>query len=502
MQIGFGGNLINFASNNKKVVFFGCGSGLDKFLAHYSVSPVLYLVDNDSFKIGKEKYGLKIFSPKKLLHENKDELVILVTSSFIEQINKQLNTMGFKGGVHFFNVVSCSPSKTKLMADKKNNLKFINARRYLNKNICVEKFFDILNKKEVRYVVLRYFEKLPQIEKGEDIDILVHDDDLTIIDDLLDSNANNQEDIAFDVYSVSGLPGSNYDGVPYYLPILAKKIIDERILYRNNIYVPSPKNFLFSFIYHVIYHKGEKSGLPINSEQTETVMSSKRDYKKKLKSLLQKNNYDVKIDLLSLHQLLKENGWAPGIDTIRKLSAIQQNEWVKSLDVYQKHLGEIIVYIIRDRTIKSGLKEYIINWLEKNNLNIIGVKKLSPKEKVNFTNLVRGGNWKKDSFPVCGGPPNTIIVAFDPHPIPVSEKQKRIQKFVKNGNLFLKEKLREDINSKFLLHEHFNPIHSSDDELEALEYLSLIDEKWRKKILEQIELKRLTTFKGREIISN
>jgi hypothetical protein len=51
-------------------------------------------------------------------------------------------------------------------------------RRYLRPGVTLEALFDELNRRGVRYAVLRWFETLPSVGPGEDVDILVADEDL------------------------------------------------------------------------------------------------------------------------------------------------------------------------------------------------------------------------------------------------------------------------------------------------------------------------------------
>src|SRR5262245_36885008 len=57
-------------------------------------------------------------------------------------------------------------------------------QRYIDPVFGIEEFCSILNQRGVRYTILRWFEDLPHLAKGDDIDMLVHDDDLPKIKDL------------------------------------------------------------------------------------------------------------------------------------------------------------------------------------------------------------------------------------------------------------------------------------------------------------------------------
>ena len=92
------------------------------------------------------------------------------------------------------------------------------ARHYLSPLVGVENFFQELNKKNISYCILRWFNELPHIEENEDIDILVEDNDLTKVYSLIDRYPGI---IPFDIYSKTGIPGSDFKSLPYWLsPIL------------------------------------------------------------------------------------------------------------------------------------------------------------------------------------------------------------------------------------------------------------------------------------------
>lgn len=91
-------------------------------------------------------------------------------------------------------------------------------RRYIHKDLGVEYFFKILKDRNVNYTVLRWYETLPLVIDGEDIDLLFDDNSLEVIDDLF--NGNKKNGIPCDIYSVSGLTNSDYRKMAYYPPKL------------------------------------------------------------------------------------------------------------------------------------------------------------------------------------------------------------------------------------------------------------------------------------------
>ena len=97
------------------------------------------------------------------------------------------------------------------------------ARRYLSPRLGIDEFLEYLGGRSVRYVVLRWFENMPVIEEGEDIDLLVHDD-VKIVEEFF---AQQPGLIPCNLYCVSGLPGTQYQDMAYYPPCLAIQILEQ-----------------------------------------------------------------------------------------------------------------------------------------------------------------------------------------------------------------------------------------------------------------------------------
>jgi hypothetical protein len=191
-------------------------------------------------------------------------------------------------------------------------------QRYINPALDIEHFFSILNKRGVRYTILRWFEDMPRLKKGDDVDMLVHDDDLSKIKDLFVVLPTG---ISCDIYSVSALSGASYrKGVPLYPSHLAREILETSIMYKGIYRVPDTKHYFFSLAYHAVYHKAEMSGLPYAKGHPLALFPGQRSYMEKLLALGDASGIKVSPDLQSLHALLRECGWSPRIDVCRGLA--------------------------------------------------------------------------------------------------------------------------------------------------------------------------------------
>jgi hypothetical protein len=195
-------------------------------------------------------------------------------------------------------------------------------RRFLPADGAVE-FFKAVHARGTNYVVIRWFETLPEQHDG-DIDFLVADDGLADFEVLLDRKPS---EIACDVYAASGAPGFSYGGIPYYPPELARRILERRVTVAGTVAAPCPEDHFLSLAYHCVYRKGPDSGLPTRHRSVRPVATPKHDYRATLDALSRKLGLTVAIDMESLDAFLGEQGWRPPAAILHQLSA--DNHWIR-----------------------------------------------------------------------------------------------------------------------------------------------------------------------------
>jgi len=86
----------------KKIIFFGTGSAVKKICAHFPAK-VDYYVDNNQQKWGSTFEGATVYPPQQILEEDKNEIAVIVASQYFTEISNQLQAMGFKENVNFWN---------------------------------------------------------------------------------------------------------------------------------------------------------------------------------------------------------------------------------------------------------------------------------------------------------------------------------------------------------------------------------------------------------------
>lgn len=83
-------------------VIFGIGKAGQELLKIFP-RPVKYIVDNNPDKWGTVYNGVEVYSPEKLLEEDKEDLHIFIASMYFGQIKNQLDNMGFREEEHYIN---------------------------------------------------------------------------------------------------------------------------------------------------------------------------------------------------------------------------------------------------------------------------------------------------------------------------------------------------------------------------------------------------------------
>jgi hypothetical protein len=344
----------------------------------------------------------------------------------------------------------------------------VGSRRYINPEIGISHFFNIINERKVKYVVLRWFEDLPIIDEGEDIDLFVDDSHINYFDDLLVSYPRV---FPIDLYSQTIL---TWNDLPYYTPEIFNELLINRSFKNKLFWIPNQSIYARSLAYHALYHK--KNIFTVESISNSVVHS----YTYTLKSIAPVSHFlegAEDLDSLNVHQAL--SSYSPHLSLLRKYHQVTGglSDIIPFQDPNVFCKGELIIFTIRDETIKNGKLESILSYLSELDyfLEVLSVIHLTDDQKIRAKNFTRGGIWKKGTFPISGGPPSVMIVTFDFFPDYISlSKRLKSYPYIQNAHVFIKDKIRDLINKDLPKSKHFNGIHSTDDDLESLDDLSIV----------------------------
>lgn len=346
-------------------------------------------------------------------------------------------------------------------------------RRYIPAELGVEGFFRKLNENGISYAALRWFDELPYVASGEDIDLLFSDEDMEFLDTLFIPHRKRGA-IKCDVYSAGGLLGSNFEGLPYYEKRLATDILAHTRMVKDLVKAPDTERHFLSLAYHAVYHKAHGSGLPLEAGGEPLKRIEDHDYAAVLGALADELGWKVELSLFGLHRFLTERDWAPATDTIRKLSGTRPVLKLLLGDHGVAVDRELSVFVVREWAKERNLLPWITANLRYYGFDVKMVHELNEEEREAASARIRGGNWNKGPYPVSGGKPYAVIAACDYAPEPPDEELKRAQPYALNArSVAIKALLRMGINRVLPSRLRTNPVHSADDEIEAWEYLEI-----------------------------
>jgi hypothetical protein len=177
----------------------------------------------------------------------------------------------------------------------------------------------------VAYVVLRWFEELPQVQPGHDIDILVADEHVDLVQSLLADRPRKGAQ-HLDIYSVSGLPGSDLAGIACFPMPLAREIVTTAVWLRDTYRVPGLEPHFLALAYHAAYHKGYSSGLSAGSGADEIRRSARHDYAAVLTDLAGRLGESVTPTLDGVDHYLADHDLRPSPDMLERLA--RTNPWI------------------------------------------------------------------------------------------------------------------------------------------------------------------------------
>lgn len=336
----------------------------------------------------------------------------------------------------------------------------LNVRCYLRPEYTLEQFFEKCLKLD--YIILCWFYNLPHIDEGEDIDILISDDDYYEMEKYMQ---NEKTDYKFDIYRVSYCDFGCL--IPYIHPEFAKTLLMNKIIYKSLYKVPSNYFYFMVLIYHIVYHKGISSDIRIDNKEKlndDDRYIKELDYiinqNPEIKSITNRNDFSLSY----FHELLCKNGYSPNIEYIRMFSRKNSKcTFLKSLYNFTEFKSNIlVVFVFRSLCYDNDFIESSVQKILKIGFQILDIR--SNNGKLNET---RCGNWGSP-YPICGGNPHIIVIGFlKPGNYEIINVSGYPQyKIIYNT----KCELREDFNQKYNIKT--NIIHSSDDYLDSKLYIN------------------------------
>ncbi|MDJ0627700.1 MAG: hypothetical protein QNJ44_05535 [Rhodobacter sp.] len=200
---------------------------------------------------------------------------------------------------------------------------------FIPPQLGVEGFFRALEDAGARHVVLRWFDELPHIARGHDLDILVADEAVGTVDALLSTWPRGQK---IDYYSETGTGGTGYrpellHDVPAFPASVARELLASAQRRPGGWSVPGPRGHFLGLAYHAVYLKGFASGLAADDFAPPRKKGS-RDYAAVLSALGETAGIPIAqpVTMASLDAMLRIEGWRP--DDAHLAALAPANRWI------------------------------------------------------------------------------------------------------------------------------------------------------------------------------
>lgn len=349
------------------------------------------------------------------------------------------------------------------------------------------RFYAELDRLGVPHVILRWADELPLDRRREhgharDVDHLVGPGQLERIRDAASAFPGG---VSLDFYAAHGERGGAYQGMPYYMPFLADRILARRVRHPSGVWVPDAEDALLSFLYHLVYHKGARSGVSTGLG-VPAEASPARDYAAEARRLAASAGIALPepLTLLGCHDLLAKRGWSMATDLLPRwperhpvLEALREVEARRSESGIRRVSG-LTVFILREDPIGAagvGLARRLIG----ERFRILEELPLEGDSQRRVMERTRGGNWREKGW----DRPNRPTLAFVcrnapvPGPLPVSmspEKVRRRYPHVANTDVLIKRRVRTEVARLAGIPETANVLHATDNASECLDTLAAI----------------------------
>ncbi|MCE9662756.1 hypothetical protein LY622_04820 [Halomonas sp. M5N1S17] len=320
---------------------------------------------------------------------------------------------------------------------------------------------------------------------AEEVILLVSDHDLGRVTKLLRPQRRNG-DIACRLFTLGGLPGSDRNGVAWLPVSRAREML--AVAGRSGTYLASDEQRLLAMCHEAVYHLGTSSGLPIRAGLPSSAGMS--PFAQAIQALNERCALWPNPQAMGLEELderLAESGWRPSTDTLSKLS--QANPWVAQIVAlahrgYPDAVPGLAVMLVREQ----GLPylDAFRRTLEHHGFDVLCELAIDSEDRLRVADRIRGGNWGRGPFPCSGGLPAHLLVIHDVHPDVSRSEAAGANELVDNARVFTaKESMRRRMNRHRPARQHCNPLHSSDNAAQAVEYLSVVAPDRIDAILEQ-----------------
>ncbi len=451
----------------KKVVW-GAGVSGKSFVQMNDFLDLAYLVDGRERLQGTAFEGLKIQPPSVLLGEDRDNVCVFLPTVIAAELHEILSSEGFRY-IIIPNHINTSGLQIPV---PRSDIKLV---------------FSAFAQEKVDYAVLRWANE--PLQSLADIDLMTESskDNLSRLMRactgwISRSGCNDHDTITVDIKFSAPVGLTNE--LPYFpLPLTQALFSEGGTQYKRGLRVPSDELSVFTYLYHILFQKAEKSGLPVGlsntgsgetgsgatsgfvseaciASDTSSASAEGNKYMRIISALREKTGIEIPRNLEGIWCWLRDSAFPPPMDYARKWASETGGGLLPKLTRHRVlETNNICVFIFREWF--SSRPEALgacVARLEKSGFREAALTILSKPEQRKVALHIRGGVWGETHSSIIGGKPYAVGVFKHDAGVDIQRA---------------KENLREYCGA--VAGREVNAIHSSDDHMEGLEYRDIIN---------------------------
>lgn len=318
---------------------------------------------------------------------------------------------------------------------------------------------------DVDAVLLRWVNSVQKGESLSDVDLLATPAAADIIEERFSKDVCT---FPIDLYSSDGSNRRTFKSVPYFPPKMADKILASTMICDGGFKAPSLKWQYLSFAFHLMFHKSQLLTGPDLSNPSPKAAA----YIRELWRLADAVGAPRPMTLAEIETLLREEDIFPEFDTIGFYS--EKNRFLSSyFDSARASVAPgLAVFLVRDFGQPASVIADVRASLTSSGMEILAEVELDSTRDASAIARIRGGNWLDRHAPGGCAMPSHAFVCFDPAPIPLAGREKRMYPRADNRKVLVKRTMRDAISNRH--GQKMNAVHASDNSVEAKAYIEAL----------------------------
>lgn len=316
------------------------------------------------------------------------------------------------------------------------------------------------------YIVLRWSEEIENGTHKGDIDLLTSTDSAREIRRRLSKSVGT---FPLDVYTDDGGGGHTFNQVPYYMPCMARRMLDSATVSAAGIRSASPKWRYLSFGYHLLFHIKSRRVPPGTNILSPSIFPNPK-YLSELQRLAHLASERPPNTFNDIEYALRRADAFPTLDLIGFYS--NKNTFLKHRYFGRtKPKAGLVTFFVRDfgRGLAplGPIREALMR-----KFDIVAEGHVAQKDRERIVRGIRGGNWLDPGAPGGRAEPIYWFVCWDKAPRRPTRRTRRKYPRVDNENVLIKLAIRSEIGGSD--HKPQRLVHASDNTAEALEHIKCL----------------------------